>query len=200
MGRLSFFMGTMASGKTTHLLHSHYNAEDAFGAEVMLLNKNDRSGESVCTNRTGSEANSIAVTDDTALTALVAETELKKDVHIKYIFVDEVQFFTTSQIEQMATLADTNDIDVNAYGLLTPYKGELFPTVKRLLELSDRVIQINNGIRCQCGRYATHNALYINGRGAQTGDDTVVDNSDGVEYKVMCRKHFLQHIQPPKDI
>lgn len=193
-------MGTMASGKTTHLLHSHYNAETAFGPQVMLINKNDRSGESLCTNRTGGEAASIAVADDTILTTLVAETERKKDVHIKYIFVDEVQFFTAPQIEQMATLADENGIEVNAYGLLTSYKGELFPTVRRLLELSDRVIQINNGIRCHCGQYATHNALYINGRGAQTGNDTIVDHSDGVTYRVMCRRHFLQHIHAPKDI
>ena len=194
MPRLTFLTGTMSSGKTTHLLQSHFNMEDAFPGQVLLLNKNDRSGESVCTNRMGGIALSCGITDESDLIDIVSEKEKETDHKIKYVFVDEVQFFSISQIEQLAHLVDVQDIEVYAYGLLTSYKGELFTASKRLIELCDRIVHINNGMRCWCGDRATHNALYLGGRNASAGGETVVDNADDVDYRVMCRKHFLSHI------
>jgi len=194
MGRLTFLTGTMSSGKTTHLLQSHFNIEDAFPGQVLLINKNDRSGESVCSNRMGGMSLSHGINDDTNIVDLVSKHEQETDNKISYIFVDEVQFFSTDQIEQLVHLADVQDIDIFAYGLLTSYKGELFLASKRLIELCDRIVQISNGMRCWCGARATHNALYLSGRSANTGSDTVVDNADNIDYRVMCRRHFLEHI------
>lgn len=194
MGRLTFLTGTMSSGKTTHLLQSHFNIEDAFPGQVLLINKNDRSGDSVCSNRMGGMSLSCGVTDDTNIVDLVSKQEQETDNKIAYIFVDEVQFFSIAQIEQLVHLADVQDIDIYAYGLLTSYKGELFKASKRLIELCDKIVQISNGMRCWCGGRATHNALYLGGRSANTGSETVVDNADNVDYRVMCRRHFLEHI------
>lgn len=194
MGRLTFLTGTMSSGKTTHLLQSHFNIEDAFPGQVLLINKNDRSGDSVCSNRMGGMSLSCGVTDETNIVDLVSKQEQETDNKIAYIFVDEVQFFSIAQIEQLVHLADVQDIDIYAYGLLTSYKGELFKASKRLIELCDKIVQISNGMRCWCGARATHNALYLGGRSAHTGSETVVDNADNVDYRVMCRRHFLEHI------
>ena len=194
MGRLTFLTGTMSSGKTTHLLQSHFNIEDAFPGQVLLINKNDRSGDSVCSNRMGGMSLSCGVTDDTNIVDLVSKQEQETDSKIEYIFVDEVQFFSIAQIEQLTHLADVQDINVYAYGLLTSYKGELFTASKRLIELCDKIVQISNGMRCWCGARSTHNALYLGGRSANTGSETVVDNTDNVDYRVMCRRHFLEHI------
>ena len=194
MGRLTFLTGTMSSGKTTHLLQSHFNIEDAFPGQVLLINKNDRSGDSVCSNRMGGMSLSCGVTDDTNIVDLVSKQEQETDNKIAYIFVDEVQFFSIAQIEQLVHLADVQDIDIYAYGLLTSYKGELFKASKRLIELCDKIVQISNGMRCWCGARATHNALYLSGRSANAGSETVVDNADNIDYRVMCRRHFLEHI------
>lgn len=194
MGRLTFLTGTMSSGKTTHLLQSHFNMDDAFPGQVLLINKNDRSGDSVCSNRMGGISLSCGVTDDTNIVDLVSKHEQETDQKIAYIFVDEVQFFSIAQIEELVHLADVQGIDIYAYGLLTSYKGELFTASKRLLEVCDKIVQISNGMRCWCGARATHNALYLSGRSANTGSDTIVDNADDIDYRVMCRKHFLEHI------
>ncbi len=194
MGRLTFLVGTMSSGKTTHLLQTHFNVEDAFPGQVLLVNKNDRSGDSVCSNRMGGMSISCGIDDETNLIDLVSDTEKKNEEKILYIFADEVQFFSEEQIEQMAHLCDVNDMTINAYGLLTSYKGELFKATKRLIELADRIVQIGNGMRCWCGAMATHNGLYLKGISASAGLDTVVDNESTVDYRVMCRKHFLEHI------
>lgn len=194
MGRLTFLTGTMSSGKTTHLLQSHFNIEDAFPGQVLLINKNDRSGESVCSNRMGGMSLSHGVNDDTNIVDLVSKYEQETDNKISYIFVDEVQFFSLAQIEQLVHLSDIQDVDIFAYGLLTSYKGELFTASKRLIELCDRIVQISNGMRCWCGARATHNALYLSGCSTNTGSDTIVDNADNIDYRVMCRRHFLEHI------
>lgn len=194
MARITFLTGTMSSGKTTHLLQAHFNIEDAFPGQVILLNKNDRSGESICSNRMGGMSISHGVDDSTSIIEVVSHHEQQRDMKLKYIFVDEVQFFTVDQVDELAYLADVHDITVNAYGLLTSYKGELFMATRRILELADRIIQINNGMRCWCGQRATHNGLYLNGKKANSGMDTVVDNSEAVDYQVMCRRHFLEHI------
>jgi|14BtaG_2_1085337.scaffolds.fasta_scaffold00989_5 thymidine kinase len=194
MARLTFLTGTMSSGKTTHLLQSHFNVEDAFPGQVMLINKHDRSGDSVCSTRMGGMSLSIGVNDDVNLIDLISEQEKTTDAKVKFIFVDEVQFFTVKQIEQLAHLVDVSDIEVNAYGLLTSYKGELFSAAKRLIELADRIIQISNGMRCWCGARATHNALYLNGKSVSSGSETIVDNADDIDYRVMCRRHFMEHI------
>ncbi len=195
MGRITFLTGTMSSGKTTHLLQSHFNIEDAFPGQVLLINKNDRSGESVCSNRMGGMSLSCGVTDDTNIVDLVSKHEQETDEKISFIFVDEVQFFTIRQIEQLVHLTDVQNINIYAYGLLTSYKGELFTASKRMIELCDKIVQISNGMRCWCGDHATHNALYLGGHRANSGNETVVDNTDGIDYRVMCRKHFLEHIE-----
>lgn len=195
MGKLFFLTGTMSSGKTTHLLQSHFNLDYAFPNQVLLINKNDRSGDSVCSNRLGGAALATSVDNASDIIKLVAHHEEVNYTTIKYIFVDEVQFFTNKQIEQLAHLADIHDCEVYAYGLLTTYKGELFDASKRLLELCDRIIQLNNAMRCWCGKRATHNALFMYGRAATSGKTEVVDNSEVIDYQVMCRRHFLEHIE-----
>ena len=195
MGKLVFLTGTMSSGKTTHLLQSHFNLDAAFPNQVLLLNKNDRSGESVCSNRLGGAALSISVKNDTDIIRLISSYEEDNYTTVKFLFIDEVQFFTINQIEQLAYLTDIQDCTIYAYGLLTSYKGKLFDASKRLLELCDKIVQINNAVRCWCGEPATHNALFMYGQSIKSGKDEIIDNSSVIDYQVMCRKHFLEHIQ-----
>lgn len=198
MASIVFYTGTMMSGKTTHLLQNHYNLENAFPGEVLLINKNDRSGDSVCTNRMGGVSLSTGLTDTSSIFDIVTEHEEKTRQQIKHILVDEVQFFTTTQIEELAYLADIRHTSIYAYGLLTSYKGKLFPATQRLIELADKIVQLENGMRCWCGKRATHNALYLYEKAVSTSPDDLVDNNKSIHYQVMCRKHFLEHINNTK--
>lgn len=194
MASIVFYTGTMMSGKTTHLLQNHYNLENAFPGEVLLINKNDRSGDSVCTNRMGGVSLSTGLTDESNIYDIVTAHEEKTRQQIKHILVDEVQFLTTTQIEELAHLADIRHTNIYAYGLLTSYKGKLFPATQRLIELADKIVQLENGMRCWCGKPATHNALYLYEKAVTNGPDDLVDNHKSIHYQVMCRKHFLEHI------
>ena len=94
-------MGTMSSGKTTHLLQSHFNLNQAFPNQVMLMNKNDRSGDSVCTNRMGGMSLSTGVCDKTSLVDAIDEWEDALGDEVQYLFLDEVQFFSIDQINEL---------------------------------------------------------------------------------------------------
>jgi thymidine kinase len=196
MGKIIFKHGTMSSGKTTLLLQTHFNLNAAFPSQVMLINKNDRCGDNICTSRTGVSELATTICDKDIICDVVEEYEKDKGSKIKFILADETQFFTVKQIESLVWLADAEDIEVHAFGLLTSYKGELFPSSKRLLELADKSHQIKNHVRCWCGKPATHNALYTNGKRTFSGEDTIVDNEKLIEYIVVCRKHFFENGRP----
>ena len=198
MGKIIFKHGTMSSGKTTLLLQTHFNLNAAFPSQVMLINKHDRCGDNICTSRTGVSELATTISDEDIICDVVEEYEKDKGSKIKFILADETQFFTVEQIESLVWLADTEDIEVHAFGLLTSYKGELFPSSKRLLELADKSHQIKNHVRCWCGAPATHNALYVNGKRTFSGEDTIVDNEKLIEYIVVCRKHFFENGRPLK--
>tara|TARA_B100000287_G_C20481344_1_gene721300 strand:- start:342 stop:938 length:597 start_codon:yes stop_codon:yes gene_type:complete len=198
MGKIIFKHGTMSSGKTTLLLQTHFNLNAAFPSQVMLINKHDRCGDNICTSRTGVSELATTICDEDVICDVVEEYEKDKRSKIKFILADETQFFTVEQIESLVWLADTEDIEVHAFGLLTSYKGELFPSSKRLLELADKSHQIKNHVRCWCGAPATHNALYVNGKRTFSGEDTIVDNEKLIEYIVVCRKHFFENGRPLK--
>jgi len=186
----------MSSGKTTLLLQTHFNLNAAFPSQVMLINKHDRCGDNICTSRTGVSELATTICDEDVICDVVEEYEKDKGSKIKFILADETQFFTVKQIESLVWLADTEGIEVHAFGLLTSYKGELFPSSKRLLELADKSHQIKNHVRCWCGDPATHNALYVNGKRTFSGEDTIVDNEKLIEYIVVCRKHFFENGRP----
>ena len=186
----------MSSGKTTLLLQTHFNLNAAFPSQVMLINKHDRCGDNICTSRTGVSELATTICDEDIICDVVEKYEEDKGSKIKFILADETQFFTVKQIESLVWLADTEDIEVHAFGLLTSYKGELFPSSKRLLELADKSHQIKNHVRCWCGEPATHNALYVNGKRTFSGEDTIVDNEKLIEYIVVCRRHFFENGRP----
>ncbi len=194
MGELVFMTETMASGKTTHLLQAHFNIDSAFPSQTILLSKNDREGEAVCTSRLGQRAWAVNIEDDQYISDLIDDQEKNTRETTKYVFIDEAQFLTIEQVEELAFLADIRGVNVYAYGLLTTYKGEMFPASKRLIELADNVRHLKNGMRCWCGKPATHNGLFIGGKQVNKGTDAIVDNSELVDYHVMCRRHFLEHI------
>ena len=101
MAKIVFNVGTMSSGKTTHLLQTHFNIDAAFPGEVLLLTKNDRSGKCVCSNRTGNATIAVNVDDDSSIMEILEKEENDRRHHIKYLFLDEVQFLNTPQSNQL---------------------------------------------------------------------------------------------------
>ena len=186
-GALRFSFGTMGSGKSTIALQIHHNLAQG-GLVGQLCSMLDRKGARV-SSRLGASAEATVVESGVDLLAVAANDGNPLD----YLVCDEVQFYDPEQVEQLARAVDELHLDVFAFGLLTDFRGQLFPGTARMLELADVSEPMQSEIRCWCGERATHNARLVNGAQVYEGDLVMVDSPDfapKVSYDVRCRHHW----------
>ena len=116
-----------------------------------------------------------------------------------YLIVDEAQFLTGEQVEQLAELVDESHVDVYAFGLTTDFRTRLFGGTQRLLELADVVQRVQVEVLCWCGLPGLLNARVVEGALVREGETVVVADtaSSGaaeapVHYQVLCRRHHAR--------
>ncbi len=199
MAELQFFTGTMDSGKSTLALQTNHN-HAARGRVGRIFTSHDRAGEAKLSSRLGLTHDALEVTPGFDFWRYVVET-LTAGGRIDYLICDEAQFFTPTQIEQLAKVVDELQIDVFAFGILTDFRSVLFPGSARLVELADRMHTLQVEALCWCGKRATHNArtedgvMVIEGEVIVVGD---VEQPDGppaeVAYEVLCRQHHRRRM------
>ena len=194
---LRFSFGTMGSGKSTLALQIHHNLSRRHKKGV-LLSKLDREGAFV-SSRLGLSEQAVQVTDDLDLFTM-ASRFASTHSGIDYLVCDEAQFYSRDQADQLALVVDVLHADVYAFGLITDFRGRLFPGTERLLEIADERVQLHVEARCWCGERATHNARLVNGQLVYEGDVVVVGDTvdapaeplfgDVVTYELLCRRHY----------
>jgi thymidine kinase len=208
VGHLKFFFGPMDCGKSTLALQIDHN-NSRQGRRGLLLVRHDRSGQPRISSRIGITREAAEIRDDD-LRRLV-RAEWAQGRRVDYLIVDEAQFLSPEQVEQLAELADDVQVDVYCFGLATDFRGEMFPGSRRLFELADELKAIQVEVLCWCGVPGRFNARVRAGRVIRAGDtvlvaDTVSDTeqhrsgteSNGVtdatettiRYQVLCRRHF----------
>jgi len=187
-GTFRFSFGTMGSGKSTLALQIHHNLAHG-GLRGALCSMLDREGARV-SSRLGASAEAVVVNADLDFFVLAANNGSPLD----YLVCDEAQFYSPEQVEQLARAADELHVDVFSFGLLTDFRGRLFPGTARMLELADTSEPVQCEARCWCGQRATHNARLVNGEQVYEGDLVVVDSPEAapnVSYVLRCRKHWM---------
>jgi thymidine kinase len=186
VAKLYFYYASMNAGKSTNLLQADFNYRER-GMATMLFTAaiDDRFAAGTITSRIGLSA--PATPFDTA-TDIAAQVVARHDTTpIACVLVDEAQFLTDAQVDQLAWLADTLGVPVLAYGLRTDFQGQLFPGSARLLALADSLIEIKSV--CACGRKATMNLrVDDSGRPIAQGQQTEIGGND--RYVALCRRHF----------
>lgn len=194
--KLIFRYATMGSGKSTEVLQVHYNYEKGNVKGLLFIPEKDTSSNGEIYSRLGISKKANVLKNDDNIFELVKE-RVDSGEKIEYIIIDEVNLIENlNQIEQLGDIVDFLNITVFAYGLMSDFKTQLFPSVKRLIEIADKVTSIGMKSMCHCGKIAVHNARIINGHVADTGDVFIVDNKNrnnvesNVIYVPLCRKHF----------
>ena len=99
------------------------------------------------------------------------------------VIVDECQFLTPEQIEQLRQLVDEENLPVLCFGLRTDFLTHLFPGSRRLFELADSITEIKT--ICECGSKATVNAR-IDGEGHVVTEGAQVFLGGNDSYIAMC--------------
>jgi thymidine kinase len=190
MGVLRFSFGTMGSGKSTLALQILHNLTSR-GLVGVLCTRLDRE-EGTVSSRLGVTRRAVEVTPTLDLRAMADEL-VAAHGRLDFVVCDEAQFFTEAQVEELAAVVDEVGADVYAFGLLTDFRGKLFPATARFLELADSRQELQVEARCWCGRPATHNARLVDGTQVYDGDLVVLGDIGGpskVSYELLCRRHW----------
>ncbi|MBB4086473.1 thymidine kinase [Sphingomonas carotinifaciens] len=192
MAKLYFYYASMNAGKSTNLLQADFNYRER-GMRTMLFTAaiDDRFAYGTITSRIGlsQTATPFHVTTDIERCVLDRHAEGA----IACVFVDEAQFLTATQVDQLARLADVHNIPVLAYGLRTDFRAALFEGSARLLALADALIEIKSV--CMCGRKATMNLrVDEDGRAIAEGRQTEIGGNE--RYVALCRRHFCEALAP----
>ena len=186
MAKLYFYYAAMNAGKTTTLLQSDFNYRER-GLNTFLYTAaiDDRFGEGVIASRIGLDAPAHLFNETTAIFSVIEKAHKQKDIHC--ILVDEAQFLSEKQVNDLAKCCDKFSIPVLCYGLRTDFQGELFSGSKRLLAIADELRELKT--ICACGSKATMNLrIDEKGEAIKIGEQTEVGGNES--YISMCRKHF----------
>ncbi|NED93123.1 thymidine kinase [Streptomyces sp. SID11233] len=196
MPELVFFSGTMDCGKSTLALQIGHN-RSARGLQGVIFTRDDRAGEGKLSSRLGLVTDAVEADEGMDLYAYVV-ARLSRGARVDYAIVDEAQFLAPDQIDQLARVVDDLEMDVFAFGITTDFRTKLFPGSQRLIELADRVEQLQVEALCWCGARATHNARTIEGEMVVEGAQVVVGDvnrqADEVGYEVLCRRHHRRRV------
>ena len=194
MAKLYFKYGAMGSSKTAQALITKYNYEEN-DMKVWLLkpSADTRDGVSVLRSRIGLEAEvEIATPDVNIYDQFVAAHAGKCDA----VIVDECQFLSSNQIDQLRQIVDDFNVPVMCFGLRTDFQTHLFPGSHRLMELADAIEEIKT--MCDCGAKATVNARINDGYIVTEGAQVVLGGNDC--YIAMCHRCYVRGIREHKKI
>ena len=192
MAKLYFKYGAMGSSKTATALITKYNYEER-GMRVWLIKPaaDRRDGEFTLRSRIGLTAQCEAIGPECDLREQYA-AHGRADV----IIVDECQFLTGQQIDQLRELVDRENLPVLCFGLRTDFLTHFFPGARRLMELADSITEIKTV--CACGRKATVNArIDERGRVITEGGQILLGGNDS--YVAMCHKCWVDKIRAQKE-
>ncbi|MBQ1711813.1 MAG: thymidine kinase [Firmicutes bacterium] len=186
MAKLYFKYGAMGSSKTAQALVTKYNYEERNMKVLFLKPSTDtRDGADIVRSRIGLESKAVVLTPEEDAYKLYAEHY--RDC--KAVIVDECQFLTPEQVDQLAMITIDFDVAVLCFGLRTDFQTHFFPGSRRLMEIAESISEIKSV--CDCGSKATVNArLDDNGDVVFEGDQVVLGGND--RYHAMCRKCWLK--------
>ena len=194
MAKLYFKYGAMGSSKTAQALITKYNYEEN-GLKVWLIKPSAdvRDGVNILRSRIGLQAEVEVISPKTDVYRLFEKT---RNGHCDIIIVDECQFMTARQIDQLRAIVNEFNIPVICFGLRTDFRTKLFPGSLRLMELADTIQEIKT--MCDCGAKATVNARIIDGYIVTEGEQVVLGGNDA--YIAMCHKCYIRGIREHKVI
>ena len=178
----------MNSGKSLQLLAMAHNLDERKMPFILLKSTIDtRDGQKVIHSRALGDKECCMVDPSTNIYDFVMNNFFGWEQHpIKWILVDEAQFLTEQQVDELATLCDMTNTNIVCYGLRTDFKTKLFPGSKRLFEIADSFEELKS--TCTCGSKTIFNARLKNGEIVTNGKQVEVGGED--KYIAICRKCY----------
>ena len=194
MSKLYFRYGAMNSGKSTALLQAAYNYEER-GQQVLLAKPDiDTKGDAAIVSRLGftRPVDFTVAPDEDIYSRFVSERARVLEstgLPVSCLLVDEAQFLTEGQVDDLLRIAILENVPVLAYGIRTDFQTVAFPGSRRLLEIAHSLEELKT--ICRCGRKAVFNARKVGDRYIFDGDQVAIDGVD-VTYESLCGSCYLE--------
>jgi thymidine kinase len=181
MANLHFHYGVMSSSKSAALIiNAHNFTKNGTQTEVIKPSFDTRFGKQKIVSRIGLEWDAMTMPNLQTYTPA-------PDTRV--ILVDEVQFFSPSDIDKLVHIADNNGKIVMCYGLMTDSNEKIFPASQRLIEVGAKLHRMESNCQINgCMKMATHHLRFdADGKVIHAGDQFALGDSN---YKSVCRHHY----------
>lgn len=194
MSKLYFRYGAMNSGKSTALLQAAFNYEER-GQQVLLAKPRiDTKGQADIVSRLGLTRHvdfTVAPQEDIYAVFLAERARVLREtgLPVSCLLVDEAQFLTEGQVDDLLRIAIIENVPVLAYGIRTDFQTIAFPGSRRLLEIAHSLEELKT--ICRCGRKAVFNARKVGDTYIFDGAQVAIDG-ENVTYESLCGVCYLE--------
>lgn len=196
MAKLYFRYGAMGCGKTMQLLQVAFNYEERGHKVCVVKPATDTKNGTKLLTRIGPERQ----TDFCFSRRTNIFKKISQDyVGVHCVLVDEAQFLTPRQADELMQITIKLGIPVMAYGLRLNFRREDggFEGATRLLQIAHDIEEIKT--ICECGKKATYNARFIDNQLVCDGPDVLIDGtSTKVEYRALCPACYEKYLEGVK--
>ena len=191
MAQLYFYYSAMNAGKSTLLLQSAHNyAEQGMKTLLFTADIDNRFGESKIQSRIGLSKPAMLFERNTDFRAYIED--YIKQTTIACVLVDEAQFLSREQVDQLARVVDELNLPVLCFGIRTDFQAESFSGSAKLLAIADKLTELKT--ICSCGRKATMTVrLDHDGNVISEGEQVQIGGNERYESK--CRRHHRELIE-----
>lgn len=199
MAKLYFRYGAMNSGKSTALLQAAFNYEERDQRVLLAKPATDTKGDAHIVSRLGVSrevdvligpeedlrARFLDLTHGVDREALLEQVPVAP---VDCLLVDEAQFLSRRQVDDLMRIATLDDVPVLAYGIRNDFRTHAFPGSARLLEIAHSLEELKT--ICRCGRKAIFNGRRVDGALVFDGAQVAIDGE--VAYESLCARCYLQ--------
>ena len=169
-------IGTINSQKTSSLLATAKSYELQNRNILCIKPSADTRDIGVIKSRTGLERQCETLSPHKdALCNLVIKHLEESDKDIDAIFIDEGQFLSKHNVEEIIILSAECRLNFLIYGLNVSYTGEPFESMSMLMAFSKDIEEISNTLCQYCNSKAKMNLKLVDGKAVFEGEKISVD-------------------------
>lgn len=181
----------MNSGKSMYLLAKSHNFDERGIFHVLMKPALDTRDEGVIHSRSLPDKPCIIIEKNELPINKLMPFLVNSSLRLGWVLIDEAQFLTEEQVNNLVEIVDNCGVSVICYGLRTDSKSYLFEGSKRLFELADTIEEIKSS--CHCGRKTIINARLDKDGDIDLGGEQI-DVGGEEKYLSMCRKCYFDKV------
>lgn len=192
MAKLYFRYGAMGCGKTMQLMQVAFNYEERGHQVCVMKPRTDTKNGKKLLTRIGPERETdYCFSREDDLFEIIAN----QYAGAQCVLIDEAQFLTPEQVDQLMDVTVQLGVPVMTWGLRLNFRqsDSGFEGATRLLQVAHDIEELKT--ICECGHKATLNARFLNGQLIADGPDILIDDGHSqVEYRALCPSCYRKYL------